>query len=243
MAATDIITDPTLLSVLSAAAEARKQCLAMLDFIEQNGASAYGNEQLIAEQKRLGTHLAMLRGFNRKAIMSVRATKQETTEARQEIDSLHLQLQNLYYEQRHLRGEIRACEEYDHKYTHLPMISVEDFLAEHPEYHEAADHDLTVARIEDEHRARKTLEEQRQVLQKRKEALVKETTAKKDELSKLDDSLMKWIAGQEAPRKVFEARDRKLADIEAKRKEAEEKRRAAEEEARRKVEEESAAAS
>nr|GFD57658.1 hypothetical protein [Tanacetum cinerariifolium] len=41
-----------------------------------------------------------------------RRTKQETSEARQEIDELHLQLQNLYYEQRHLRGEIRGCEEY-----------------------------------------------------------------------------------------------------------------------------------
>lgn len=46
--------------------------------------------------------------------MGVRQTKQETTEARQEIDSLHLQLQNLYYEQRHLRGEIAGCEEFEY---------------------------------------------------------------------------------------------------------------------------------
>ena len=31
----------------------------------------------------------------------------------QEIDALHLQLQNLYYEQRHLRGEIAGCEDYE----------------------------------------------------------------------------------------------------------------------------------
>jgi hypothetical protein len=27
---------------------------------------------------------------------------------------LHLQLQNLYYEERHLRGEIAACESYEY---------------------------------------------------------------------------------------------------------------------------------
>jgi hypothetical protein len=114
MTATDIITDPTLVSVLAAAAEARKQCLAMLEFIDSQGASSYESEDLMAEQKRLNARLAILRGLNRRAIMSVRSTKQETTEARQEIDSLHLQLQNLYYEQRHLRGEIRGCEEYEY---------------------------------------------------------------------------------------------------------------------------------
>jgi hypothetical protein len=51
--------------------------------------------------------------LNRKAILGVRSTKQETGEARQEIDALHLQLQNLYYEQRHLRGEIAGCEDYE----------------------------------------------------------------------------------------------------------------------------------
>ena len=48
------------------------------------------------------------------------------------------------------------------------------------------EHDLTVARIQDEHTARQQLEDQRQALQKRKEALLKETNAKKEELSKLD---------------------------------------------------------
>lgn len=68
-----------------------------------------------------------------------------------------------------------------------------------------------MARIADEHAARQTLEQQKQALVKRKEALVKETNAKKDELGKLDGELEKWIGGQEGVRKIFEARERKMA--------------------------------
>jgi len=38
---------------------------------------------------------------------------------RQEVDKLHLQLQNLYYEQRHLQGEIAACESYEYVSIHV----------------------------------------------------------------------------------------------------------------------------
>ena len=65
------------------------------------------------EQKALHSDLGQLRGLNRNAILQVRNTKQETSEARQEIDRLHLQLQNLYYEERHLKGEIATCENYE----------------------------------------------------------------------------------------------------------------------------------
>jgi len=51
--------------------------------------------------------------MTRRAIFSVRQAKVDTAEARSEIDTLHLQLQNLHYEQRHLRGEISACESYE----------------------------------------------------------------------------------------------------------------------------------
>ena len=69
--------------------------------------------ELSKQQKVLYSYLAQLRGLNRNAILKVRNTKQSTAEARQEIDRLHLQLQNLYYEERHLRGEIAGCESYE----------------------------------------------------------------------------------------------------------------------------------
>lgn len=113
-----LVTDPNLQSVLTAATQALTQSLTILSNLPTQETETTKTPEehqlaLSAQQKTLTTHLAHLRGLNRKAILSVRSTKQETGEARQEIDALHLQLQNLYYEQRHLRGEIAACEDYE----------------------------------------------------------------------------------------------------------------------------------
>ena len=96
------------------------------------------------------------------------------------------------------------------------MIPAEEFLAQHPEHESSSEHDLTTARIQDEYVARQQLEEQRQALQKRKEALFKETGAKKDELNKLDVEIEKWLAGEANVRKIFAARDKKLQQAEEK---------------------------
>lgn len=232
MSATSIITDPVLTSVLAAAHETRQQCNSILDFISSQNASAsastavYEDTQLLTAQKTLSTRLAILRGLNRKAILSVRNTKHETSEKRQEIDALHLQLQNLYYEQRHLRGEIRACEDYEfvfsipipiphpyhniysnqnkknqnsHKFPLLNMLPASEFLSQHPEDFaldtSEDDHDLTIARIEDEHAARKELDGRIQELTKQREALMRKNDVEKAQLAALDESLEKWIMG------------------------------------------------
>lgn len=119
MAIGDIVTDPSLLPVLRTSAETQDQCqklLALLDPTDLSSESPDSNPALTAskQQKQLFAQLAQLRGQNRDAIFGVRDTKQSTAEARQEIDRLHLQLQNLYYEQRHLTGEIAACESYEY---------------------------------------------------------------------------------------------------------------------------------
>lgn len=116
--ANELVTDSALLEVVEAAIQARQQCLQIIDELgllsAQSGANGEDFEAVqFRMRKQMNARLAKLRGLNRKAVLSVRSTKQETTEARQEIDSLHLQLQNLYYEQRHLRGEISACEDYE----------------------------------------------------------------------------------------------------------------------------------
>lgn len=89
------------------------------------------------------------------------------------------------------------------------MLAAEDFIEAHPEAAEMSEHDLTIARIEDEHRARQALEEQRLELVKKKEALVKETNAKKEELGKLDMEVEKWVGGLDGVKGIFEAREKK----------------------------------
>lgn len=121
MALADIVTDPFLHSVLDTSALTRDQCNKLLEILEVNLTNATNEAALpqdvqlplLKQQKVINTSLAQLRGLNRDAILAVRQTKQSTAEARQEVDRLHLQLQNLYYKQRHLRGEIAACEAYE----------------------------------------------------------------------------------------------------------------------------------
>lgn len=120
-----IITDPFLQSVLDTSTQTRQQCMDLIDFSSANAVSAshYINtkqppspdlhRELTKQQRTLYARLGELRSLNRNAILQVRETKQTTAEARQEIDRLHLHLQNLYYEERHLRGEIAACESYE----------------------------------------------------------------------------------------------------------------------------------
>ena len=114
-----IVTDSYLQSVLASSLHTREQCMNLIDLVKANAVAASQTPSLevqldISKQQRLlYSHLGRLRELNRNAILKVRNTKQTTAEARQEIDRLHLQLQNLYYEERHLRGEIAACESYE----------------------------------------------------------------------------------------------------------------------------------
>ena len=130
MTASDIVEDPSLRSVLDTSARARQQCMNLVDVAEANAISVSQPPSLDVQlgfskqQKLLYSYLAELRGLNRNAINGVRNTKQVTAEARQEIDRLHLQLQNLYYEERHLRGEIAACESYEYVGPNTPPPSL-----------------------------------------------------------------------------------------------------------------------
>lgn len=120
MAADGSITDPLLVTVLDTSRAAREQAVVLIDRI-QEALDAAGNGPLSLEaqaeiskqQKLLNTNIAQLRGLHRSAHFKARETKGQTAEVRHEVDVLHLQLQNLYYEQRHLEGEIAACESFE----------------------------------------------------------------------------------------------------------------------------------
>lgn len=118
-----IVTDPGLRAFLETSQHARQQALSLAHRLEaaycrpsSDGAAVTTEEQvaLSKDQKLLNTNLSHLRGLHRAAYMGARDTKALTAEARQEVDVLHLQLQNLYYEQAHLQGEIAACESHEY---------------------------------------------------------------------------------------------------------------------------------
>ncbi|KAH6675620.1 Fms-interacting protein-domain-containing protein [Halenospora varia] len=208
MAVDGIVTDPSLKMALEISKQTRDQASQLLELVSNQSPSSPLSQdfqlQISKQQKLLLTYLAQLRGYHRDAHVGARETKALTAEARQEVDRLHLQLQNLYYEQRHLQGEIAACESYDHKYQSLPLIPVEQFLAENPQHAELDEVALTIARIDHEHSERLALEEQRQGLLKKKQSLISDNKKRKEDLANLDKDLEKFIDAAKPIQKTFE---------------------------------------
>lgn len=120
MAVDDLISDPSLRPLLQTSQATLAQTSSVLAWLQEQPVvqdpSLETKLELSQQQKVLNAYLAKLRGQSRRAAFGARATKQETAEARQEVDRLLLQLQNLYYEQRHLMGEIGACEGYEYEF-------------------------------------------------------------------------------------------------------------------------------
>ncbi|KAL8850039.1 MAG: hypothetical protein Q9221_004965 [Calogaya cf. arnoldii] len=210
MSTRDIVQDPFLQSVLAASIHARQQCMQLIDLAERSAVTpseTLPNDtryQLSAQQRQLNADLASLRQASRESIFEVRATKQDTAEARQEVDRLHLQLQNLYYEERHLRGEISACESYDHQFQQLPLIPVEEFLHVEAQYADSDEKSLMFARINHEMAEREVLEQQRQELLGRKQVLIAENKKRKDDLASLDKDLESFIDAAKPIQTLFE---------------------------------------
>ncbi|KAB5580704.1 Fms-interacting protein-domain-containing protein [Coniochaeta sp. 2T2.1] len=207
MAIDDQVTDESLASVLKISHEARAQALELVSLIEKYKNSPGDNDtraEISRQQKLLTTNVARLRGLQRNAYFAARDTKAVTAEARQQVDRLHLQLQNLYYEQRHLQGEIEACESFSHKYQELPLIPVEDFLAQNPEHADDDENALMIARIDHEKSEREALEQQRQELLKRKTKLISENKRRREDLANLDKDLEKFIDAAKPIQKLFE---------------------------------------
>lgn len=109
------VTDPSLRECLAVGERTRLLCHQILSTIEGNAVTELSEADRIIRSrtnKLLNALMTQLKGLHRTAIMSAREAKETTSEVRREVDRLHLQLQNLYYEQRHLRGEINACREF-----------------------------------------------------------------------------------------------------------------------------------
>jgi len=130
MAVDEIVTDPALKLALETSKQTREQAIMLLDLVSNTPTSSSSPPefqiQISKQQKLLLTYLAQLRGLHRDAHVSARETKALTAEMRQEVDKLHLQLQNLYYEQRHLQGEIAACESYEYVSIYFNNCTVTD---------------------------------------------------------------------------------------------------------------------
>ncbi len=88
---------------------------------------------------------------------------------------------------------IEANSVHRHKYLQLPLVPVEEFLAEQPEHANDDEDTLMIARIDHEYAARTAWEEKRQGLLKKKQGLQIGNSKRKDDLANLDKDLEKFI--------------------------------------------------
>ncbi|KAL9052643.1 MAG: hypothetical protein Q9162_005270 [Coniocarpon cinnabarinum] len=197
----------------------REQTFALLTLVneqhatsEAEGSKAVSTPEILKGRRAINEQVAILRHHNRHLAFLVRDTKAITGRYRAEVDRLHLSLQNLYYEQHHLEGEITGCEEYPHAYAQLPLFTEEDFLARYPEWNERrlveeednGEQGLMKARILEEKREREELEARRLELVKQKAELVKENLKRKDDLGNLDKQLETFVEAAKPIQHIFE---------------------------------------
>lgn len=207
-----LVTDLFLLRILSDSTKTLQSALHLLSLHPSSvspNSDDPSTQAILHGQKKVHANLARLRGQNRKLAQWLRQQKALTSASRSEIDTLHLSLQNLYYESRHLLGEIRTCTEFPHAYMELPMISAEEFLELEPEWiekqrEEGGESKLMEARIQREYEERMRLEEERKALVGKKAELMRENAKRKEELGRLDGELEGFIEAARPIQKTFE---------------------------------------
>ncbi|KAG7244006.1 hypothetical protein INR49_006167 [Caranx melampygus] len=149
------------------------------------------------EQRRMQSciHFMNLKKLNRLAHMRLKRGRDQTHEAKQKVDVLHLQLQNLLYEVMHLQKEISKCLEFKSKHEEIDLVSEDEFYQEAPQeisrpQHTKNDpHQLTLARLDWELEQRKRLAEKYKESQATKEKIQKSIEVKKEHLRSLQPGL------------------------------------------------------
>ncbi|XP_066545545.1 THO complex subunit 5 homolog [Amia ocellicauda] len=150
----------------------------------------------IEEKRLMGCiHFMTLKKLNRLAHMRLKKGRDQTHEAKQKVDALHLQLQNLLYEVMHLQKEISKCLEFKSKHEEIELVSVDEFYQEapteisRPPLTKDDPHQLTLARLDWELEQRKRLAEKYKDSLASKEKILKSIEIKKEYLSSLQPGL------------------------------------------------------
>ncbi|XP_068617198.1 THO complex subunit 5 homolog isoform X2 [Brachionichthys hirsutus] len=149
------------------------------------------------EQKRMQSciHFMNLKKLNRLAHMRLKRGRDQTHDAKQRVDVLHLQLQNLLYEVLHLQKEISKCLEFKSKHEEIDLVPEEEFYQEappeisKPQLTKDDSHQLTLARLDWELEQRKRLAEKYKESQAMKEKIQKSIEVKKEHLTSLQPGL------------------------------------------------------
>ncbi|XP_060699938.1 THO complex subunit 5 homolog isoform X1 [Hemiscyllium ocellatum] len=140
-------------------------------------------------------HFMTLKKLNRLAHIRLKKGRDQTHEAKQKVDALHLQLQNLLYEVMHLQKEITKCLEFKSKHEEIDLVDVEEFYKEAPSDISKPmltmndPHQQTLSRLDWELEQRKRLAEKYKESLANKEKIRKDIEIKKEYLNSLQPRL------------------------------------------------------
>uniref|UniRef100_A0A8C1S110 THO complex 5 n=1 Tax=Cyprinus carpio TaxID=7962 RepID=A0A8C1S110_CYPCA len=169
--------------------------MAEIQELKSSGAKV-GSVEIEDRHRQCSVHFITLKKLNRLAHMRLKKGRDQTHEAKQRVDVLHLQLQNLLYEVMHLQKEISKCLEFKSQHEEIELVSEEEFFQEAPAEisrpHVTRDdnHQLTLARLDWELEQRKRLAEQYKMSLARKEKIQKAIEQKREYLSSLQPGLI-----------------------------------------------------
>ncbi|XP_046648108.1 THO complex subunit 5 homolog [Daphnia pulicaria] len=144
-------------------------------------------------EKRIEASLLFvtLKKLNRIDKLRLKKARDTTHDAKQRVDTFHLQLENLLYEVFHLKKEVDKCLEFKSKDEDIELVPVEEFYQEAPssiskmELTKSNQHKLTLARLEWEFEQRKRLSEQCRSLEQNREKASSEISQKQKQLESL----------------------------------------------------------
>ncbi|MBW0545101.1 hypothetical protein O181_084816 [Austropuccinia psidii MF-1] len=139
---------------------------------------------------------ATLKALNRSSSGLVVESKAKTQQARNELDQVHLGLQNLIYERRHLEKEIKKCQEFESEFQNISIHPLEEYFARNPEdnTHDIDPHELMIKRLKYELSERKRFEAEKKELLQKKLKLSKENDEKKSKLDDLEKQLDRFVS-------------------------------------------------
>ncbi|KAJ0067512.1 hypothetical protein NL108_007983, partial [Boleophthalmus pectinirostris] len=174
--------------------ESLSTLMAEIQELKANGAKEGSPE---VEQRRMQSciHFMNLKKLNRLAHMRLKRGRDQTHEAKQKVDVLHLQLQNLLYEVMHLQKEISKCLEFKSKHEEIDLVTEDVFYEEappeisRPHLTSNDQHQLTLARLDWELEQRKRLAEKYKESLTTKEKIQKSIEVKKEHLASLQPGL------------------------------------------------------
>lgn len=79
---------------------------------QAESAKSTGDDPMSQLRRRILVELVELRSMNWEAQETVNAVKETTENEKQSLDKIQLDIQNIYYQHKHLRNEIDRCDDF-----------------------------------------------------------------------------------------------------------------------------------